>query len=189
MQTLKDLTWENHKKAERTLFIKRLLKRQLTTYQYYTYLCNQLVAYSLLEHYALQEGVLTNIEKIVRTDKIAKDIFELEQQNPSFRVPGCYKSTNKYLERLNAIKNNSDALMAHIYVRHMGDLSGGQIIKKYVPGPSNHYEFDCDVNELKDLIRAKLSNNLADEANNCFVLIQDIFDEMETDFANMEQSN
>jgi len=25
-------------------------------------------------------------------------------------------------------------VMAHVYVRHMGDLSGGQMIKKKIPG-------------------------------------------------------
>ena len=32
-------------------------------------------------------------------------------------------------------------LYAHIYVRHMGDLSGGQMIMKKTPGPNRYYRF------------------------------------------------
>ena len=42
-----------------------------------------------------------------------------------------------------------------IHVRHMGDLSGGQMIKKRASGQGSMYEFDCDIKETKEKIRAK----------------------------------
>jgi hypothetical protein len=57
--------------------------------------------------------------------------------------------------------------MAHIYVRHMGDLSGGQMIAKKVPGSGRYYQFE-DVDVLKNKIRERLSDELAEEANLAF---------------------
>ena len=67
-----------------------------------------------------------------------------------------------------------------IYVRHMGDLSGGQIIKRFVPGSGQHYQFNEDVTELKEKVRAKLHDGLADEAKVCFNMIKTFMEELET---------
>lgn len=187
--SLKDLTHENHKKAERNAFVKRLLKKKLTVEQYYIYLSNQLPMYSLLEKYALAAGALEGIESIARADRIHQDILALEAENPSFVPPGTLDSTEGYLEYLRTIEHNSQDLLAHVYVRHMGDLSGGQIIKKFVPGSAHHYEFDGDVHELKAKVREKLDDSLAPEANVCFDMIQTIFDDMENAFGDMGPTN
>ena len=57
--------------------------------------------------------------------------------------------------------------MAHIYVRHMGDLAGGQMIAKRVPGSGKFYQFE-NPDKLKELIRERIDDSLADEANVCF---------------------
>ena len=36
-------------------------------------------------------------------------------------------------------------LYAHVYVRHMGDLSGGQMIRKKTPGPNRYYIFKHNI--------------------------------------------
>lgn len=186
---LKELTWENHKKAERTGFIKRLLKKELSTYQYYVYLCNQLLAYSQLEYYAKEAGILDGIEEICRLHKLSIDIFELEREY-KFVLPVPYKNTILYLNHINDIKEDRKRLLAHVYVRHMGDLYGGQTIKKYVPAKSIlYYEFDGDITQIKENLRSRLDDTLAEESNICFQLIQDFFNEMEIDFANMESVN
>ena len=69
-------------------------------------------------------------------------------------------------------------LMAHIYVRHMGDLSGGQMIAKRVPGSGNYYKFDADVNEYKEKIRAKCDDSMAEEAKICFDYATGLFKDM-----------
>lgn len=186
---LKELTWENHKKAERTGFIKRLLNKQLSIYQYYIFLCNQLLAYSQLEYYAKEAGILHSIEDICRSQKLSIDIGELERKY-KFILPIPYENTIVYINHINHIKEDPEKLLAHIYVRHMGDLYGGQIIKKYVPATSVlYYEFDGEANQIKKNLRSKLDDTLADEANKCFQMIQDFFNEMEMDFVNMESVN
>jgi heme oxygenase len=49
----------------------------------------------------------------------------------------------------------------------MGDLFGGQMIKKVLPPPHRNLEF-ADVDTLKTAIRAKLDDSMSDEANRAF---------------------
>ena len=69
---------------------------------------------------------------------------------------------------MKTIMNDADKLMAHVYVRHMGDLSGGQMIAKRVPGQGRMYKFDKGHDELKEIVRSKLNDDMADEAKLCF---------------------
>ena len=77
-----------------------------------------------------------------------------------------------------SIKDDPDKLMAHIYVRHMGDLSGGQMIARKIPGSGTMYQFDDDVDVLKDKIRTRLDDSMADEAKICFDFATQLFKEM-----------
>ena len=89
---------------------------------------------------------------------------------------GCKRS----IDEINnwSLKDDKEKIMAHLYVRHMGDLSGGQMIKKKVPGKGTMYEFDGEVNDLKTKIRAKIHDGLADEAKICFDFATNAFREM-----------
>jgi heme oxygenase len=185
MSKLKELTWENHKRAERSNFMRRMLKREMTNYQYYAYLTNQMMCYYALETYADQLGLLKNIEHLKRSSKISKDMSEFERTE-GFEQPRALKSTEKYIKYLESISRHPEKLMAHVYVRHMGDLSGGQIIKKLVPGSGLYYEFEGDIDELKAKIRAKLSDDMAEEANTCFNMVCSMLEELENSFDGME---
>jgi heme oxygenase len=67
--------------------------------------------------------------------------------------------------------------MAHIYVRHFGDMYGGQMLKKVVPSQGRMYEFK-DRAELINRVRSKLSDDLGDEANKAFDFVLELFDEL-----------
>jgi heme oxygenase len=187
MNTLKDLTQEHHKRAERTAFIHRMLKKEMTPYQYYVYLSNQFLMYTTLETAALNAHVLDGIREIQRAIPMCKDLKELEKEY-GFEIPVHLKSTSTYMEYIHKISNDPNKLLAHIYVRHMGDLSGGQIIKKYVPGNGEHYKFD-DIDNLKERVRAKLHDGLADEAKVCFDMVTSFMEELEKSFGDMGQSD
>jgi heme oxygenase (biliverdin-producing, ferredoxin) len=178
MNNLKELTKEQHKNAERSLFVKNLLKKQITPFQYYVYLSNQFLMYSTLEHHVEESGILRGLENIKRSLAIAKDLSELEKEH-NFRPTDVLNSTMKYMKYIYKIKEDRDKLLAHIYVRHMGDLSGGQIIKRFTPGSGAYYEFDSDVTELKEKLREKLHDGLATEAKNCFEMISEFMEELE----------
>ena len=179
MNNLKDLTHEQHKNAERTLFVKKLLKKEITPYQYYVYLTNQFMMYIVLESYAEKENVLNGISDIKRAMNISNDLKELERDY-EFEQNDILPSAGKYIKYIHSIGDDPEKLLAHIYVRHMGDLSGGQIIKRFVPGSGKHYDFDGDITELKEKVRSKLHDGLADEAKVCFNMIKEFIEELES---------
>ena len=67
--------------------------------------------------------------------------------------------------------------MAHVYVRHMGDLYGGKIIAKLVPGSGNMYQFD-DRPGLIKAFNQKLTLDLKDEALVAFDYFNEIFTDL-----------
>ena len=73
------------------------------------------------------------------------------------------------LEYHNYIQTLTDPIriMAHLYTWHMGDMFGGQMIKKIVPGSHRALEFE-DTKTLMTNIRAKLDDSMGDEANIAF---------------------
>ena len=64
-----------------------------------------------------------------------------------------------------------------MYTRHMGDLSGGQMIRKKIPGSGTLYDFE-DGPALKELIRERLDDSMADEAKICFDFATQTFQEL-----------
>lgn len=188
MNNLKDLTWEHHKRAERTAFVHRMLKKEMTPYQYYVYLSNQFLMYTVLEETASNAGILAGLEDIKRSVAMCKDLQELEKEH-GFTLPVHLNSTAEYMRYIFKISEDPEKILAHIYVRHMGDLSGGQIIKKYVPGSGEFYKFSEEVDVLKEKIREKLHDGLADEAKVCFDMVTSFMEELEWSFGDMGKSD
>lgn len=184
-ENLKKLTWENHKNAERTKFMQRLMKKDVTPHQYYIYLKNQYVSYLALEYYSILQGMFDfeneELYPLLRSASILQDIEVMERDHGFLEAP-IFSATKEYEEYIKTIKNDKEKLMAHVYVRHMGDLSGGQIIKRLVPGPTHLYEFGVDPNELKTAVRKRLHDGLVDEANTCFIMVHKFLEELEENF-------
>ena len=68
-------------------------------------------------------------------------------------------------------------LFAHVYVRHTGDLYGGKIIARLVPGTGRMYAFDDRPGLIKK-INERLTEDLADEANLAFDYFIKIFNQL-----------
>lgn len=186
MQTLKELTKEAHRSAERTSFMQRLMKKTITPYQYYVYIYNQLFMYTTLEYHANRAGIFDgDLVNLQRTEAIYDDEFQMRTVN-NFDAPPLFPASLDYVNYIETISNDKDRLFAHVYVRHMGDLSGGQIIKKLVPGPTSLYEFEGDVEELKTAVRSKLHNGLEEESKVCFSMVQKFLEELEEYLGNVE---
>jgi heme oxygenase len=156
----------------------------MTPDEYHTYLCNQYEIYNVLEIQAEANGVLVGIENIKRADKILADIEELEEENPSllkhaddnFGELIC-SVTVEYIMYISKLVNYN-RLLAHVYVRHFGDMYGGQMIAKRNPGSGKMYEFE-NVDELKEIVRSRLDDEMSDEANMCFQFAIQLFNELE----------
>jgi heme oxygenase len=67
--------------------------------------------------------------------------------------------------------------MAHVYVRYLGDLRGGQMIAKKIPGTGLYYQFQ-EPDELANSIYRKLNDNMANEAKLVFDYATKLFIEM-----------
>tara|TARA_B100000927_G_scaffold254937_1_gene221440 strand:- start:119 stop:658 length:540 start_codon:yes stop_codon:yes gene_type:complete len=173
--SLKELTYEHHRNAERQKFVKTLMGGSIPPKVYAEFLYNQYVAYNILEVCAMAEGVLNDLPDVRRAPKILEDFQELWGKDAE--PPKPKPSIQKYVDHIMSIKEDPEKLMAHIYTRHMGDLSGGQMIKKRIPGEGRLYMF-TDPDNLKTAIRSKLNDNMADEAKICFEYATELFKEM-----------
>lgn len=173
---LKELTAENHRSAERKKFAKTLMSGTIDPALYYRYLTNQFYSYAMLEiRLPLCE---LGIEDIRRANLIRDDLQELEATY-GFVYSGALitRSTQEYLTYVESAKSS---LIPHMYVRHFGDMYGGSMIAKRIPGSGKMYEFK-DKELLKTKVRAILDDSMADEANKCFEFAIRLFTELEDD--------
>ena len=173
--SLKELTKENHTNAERQAFVKVLFSGSIDPKLYATYLKNQHPQYEILEVCAMPHGLLTGLPDIRRAPAINADFVELWGEDTT--MPKMCPVVKDYMDYIMSIKDDPKRLMAHIYVRHMGDLAGGQMIAKKVPGSGKYYQFE-DPETLKAAIRERLDDSMADEAKVCFDFATRFFKEM-----------
>lgn len=165
MSTLKELTAEKHREAENQPFIKSIFAGKVDKEKYTDYLYQLRALYHTMEYLADKLNLLSGIEDIKRAKAVEMDFAELANGGMSAYL--TKPSTLKYLRYLDSIQNDPEKLMAHIYVRHMGDLFGGQALAKLLPGPNNMFKFD-DIPTLVKRVREKLNVSMADEANVAF---------------------
>jgi len=173
--SLKELTWEHHKRAERQDFVKVLMSGEIDPRLYATFLYNQHPMYNLLEVLAMNHGLMNDIGEVRRAPTILEDYNELWEDKEN--TPELLPVTKEYMDHLMSIKDEPNKLMAHIYVRHMGELSGGQMIKRKIPGEGRFYQFE-NANELKEKIRSMTDDSMADEAKLVFDFATQTFKEL-----------
>ena len=169
---LRALTQRMHETAETQPFAQELLSGTVSTKRYATYLFNQHPQYNLLETLAMLHG-LTDVRIAPRIHDDYSELWQEFQPNQ----PPLLSVVKEYMDHLMTIKDDPHKLMAHIYVRHMGDLSGGQMIARKVPGSATMYKHD-NAKELKELIRARCDDSMAEEANLCFDFAARLFEQM-----------
>ena len=182
--SLKELTMKQHHNAERQKFAGVLMSGKITKDVYMRYLVNQHYCYKVLENH--KEFNLPD-DRLKRSDKIQKDIEELLYLMTGVEVPMIEDSIT-FLEILksstldygNYVEDNIktyEQFMAHVYVRYLGDLRGGQMISKKVPGSGKYYEFDKP-KELANVIYDNINDDMADEAKKVFGFATQLFKEM-----------
>ena len=177
--SLKELTWENHKSAERKKFAGILMSGSIDPFLYYKYLTNQYYMYVTLES-KLPLNQL-EIADIRRAGLMRMDLLELElkfgfDKDKYPQSDLLTKSTKDYLSYCEN-KDKPEDLIPHMYVRHFGDMYGGAMISKKVPGLGRMYKFK-DKEGLKTKVRDILNDDMADEANACFEFAIRLFEEL-----------
>jgi len=201
---LKEGTKASHAEAERIHFVHEFVKGNISRKTYRKLLVSLHHVYQAMEelwdehweHPMLEP--LYFPEELWRAEAIRADCkyfeIDLDQEAPS-------KATEAYITQLRSMADHSpELLLAHAYVRYLGDLSGGQVLKKAairglnLPGDGNgtkFYEFsriaDGNFKKFKDMYRSRMSNlpvnqaqqaALVAEANVAFKLNMQIFAEL-----------
>lgn len=184
MYDIKELTWEHHKNAERQAFVKTLMSGEIDPQYYAHYLYNQLACYSALEKEAQVNSLFRTTIGLQRAEHLYYDYKSLwnDLDNP----PSLTESTQEYVKHIDTIKDDAEKLYAHIYVRHMGDLSGGQMIKKKTPGPNRYLTFkNRQVIDFGRIVKETVNSylnvyeiNVVSEARLCFDYATRLFGEM-----------
>lgn len=174
MTILKDATWDKHRQIEKLPLIQTMFEGKFNDVMYIDYLYELKHIYKKIEDLSNEHHITDGMPDLDRYDAICKDIEELGIIVDRDLMP----STISYMEHLDKLsKENPKLLMAHVYVRHMGDLFGGKLMARVVPGSGYMYQF-ADRTGLIRAFNERLTDDLADEANVGFDHFMKIFTEL-----------
>ncbi len=202
---LREGTRKAHTMAENTGFVKCFLKGVVDKTSYRRLVADLYFVYSTMEDEVgrlSQEGhpVVSSIfyPELNRQKALEKDLlfyFGLNWQQVISPTP----SAKAYAERISSIaKESPELLIGHHYTRYIGDLSGGQILRKIAQKAMNlkeeeglyFYDFDLidDEKNFKNQYSATLDSlpidqpmaeRIVEEANYAFKCNMDMFQELE----------
>lgn len=203
---LREGTKQSHTMAENTAFIKCFLKGIVEKEPLRKLMADFYFVYSTLEEAFEQNRnhpviSLIYFPELNRKENLEKDLAFYYGEN--WREQITPSLTGKvYVERIREVAATEPALLvAHAYTRYMGDLSGGQGLRKIVRSSielpaglgTAFYEFDQipspeDKRIFKDKYRQaldslpvddELAQKIVDEANLAFSLNRDVAHELE----------
>jgi heme oxygenase len=174
MSILNEHTKAKHVEVENSPYIQHILNRYITKEQYIRFLQEMYVVYSNLEYFAEISGILFDLPGIKRADSILQDLIELGSGPAVKRMDSTEAWRSRIVELYYSDKSK---LLAHVYVRHMGDLYGGKVISKRVPGSGMFYQFE-DRPFLIKALNAKLTMDLLPEALLAFDLAHAVFNDL-----------
>jgi len=201
-QQLREGTTKSHSMAENVSFVKSFLGGVVDKKSY-----RKLVANLFFVYVAIEEELEKNknhevlsalyFPELYRRFSLMEDLnyyYGSNWQNEIQPSP----ATQIYVDRIHDIGNNQpELLIAHSYTRYMGDLSGGQILKKIAQNAMQlsgdqgtaFYNFNDiqDDNKFKGLYRESLNSlpltdiqiqQIIAEANTAFNLNMRVFQEL-----------
>ena len=162
--SLKELTAEKHKLAESTPFMKAVFAKTLPAELWTDRTYQKWLFYGASEGAAGANRLLGDLPDLRRAFYLFMDYNDMntERKKHEFRPVVI-----EYYNYLISISKDPSKVMAHLYTWHMGDMFGGQMIKKIVPGSHRNLEFE-DPRTLMTNIRAKLDDSMGEEANVAF---------------------
>jgi heme oxygenase len=172
--SLKDLTKESHTAAENTKFMKAVFAKKLPKHIWADWTYQKAHFYKAIEDCCERASLLIGIEDIVRHELLMQDWKEME---PELNFKNLQPLTIKYIEYINNLDGGLP--LAHLYTWHMGDMFGGQMIKKIIDAPHRNLEFK-DALALKVALRDKLHDGMAHEANVAFSWAIKLMDQYES---------
>lgn len=171
--SLKELTSHQHRTAEQTRFMQAVIQKQLPTEVWTDFIFQKTLIYKGLEGLAGAYCGCNQVPDLYRAFLLYQDFKELcQSQKYDFK-----KSTLEYYDYIQSLTGQSDRIMAHVYVWHMGDLFGGQMIRRLTPGSNLALQFE-NKDSLIAFIRSRCNDDMAAEANLAFEYAIKIMNEL-----------
>ncbi len=200
---LREGTKKSHTMAENVGFIKCFLKGTVEKTSYRKLVANFYFVYSAMEEEMERHRnhpILSNVyyPQLNRKVSLEQDLSYYFGANWREEV-GPSEAGQVYVDRIRQVSNEDpELLLAHCYTRYLGDLSGGQVLKKIaqqamglsdVAGTA-FYDFQDipDEKAFKNEYRQAMDNlpideatadRIVDEANDAFGLNMAMFQELE----------
>jgi len=200
---LREGTKKSHAMAENVGFIKCFLKGVVEKNSYRKLVANLYFVYSAMEEEMEKQKAHPIVSQIYFPELNRKGSLE---QDLSYYFGSNWRDEvvlspagETYVQRIREISATApELLVAHSYTRYLGDLSGGQILKKIAQNAMNlsegqgtaFYEFAdiADEKEFKNKYRQAMNdlpvdeasaNRIVDEANDAFGMNMKMFNELE----------
>ncbi len=199
---LKEGTQKSHTMAENVGFIKCFLKGTVEKNSYRKLVTNLYFVYSAMEEemeLLKDHAIISKIyfPQLNRKESLEKDLTFYYGANWREEIE-ISPAGKAYVERIREVSNNQpELLVGHCYTRYLGDLSGGQILKKIAQTAMNldgngtaFYEFAdiADEKAFKDKYRQamnelpidqEMAETIVTEANDAFGMNMKMFNELE----------
>ncbi|XP_054848490.1 heme oxygenase 2 [Eublepharis macularius] len=204
-ELLKEGTKESHDQAENTQFVKDFLKGKIKRELFKLGTVALFFTYS-----ALEEEMERNKDhpafmplyfplELHRKEALEKDLEYFYGEGWQGKIQ-CSEAAQRYVDRIHHIgQHEPELLVAHAYTRYMGDLSGGQVLKKVaqralkLPSTGEGVQFYVFENisnpqQFKQFYRARLNaldldkgtkERIVEEANKAFEFNMQVFDELD----------
>lgn len=200
-QRLRVETTDHHRRAERSAFVSRYVRGGLSREDHAHHLRTLFEVYSALEagldrHREDPHVGSFFLPELWRTEAVERDLEFL--MGPTWRQAEPVPASRTYRERVEHLASaGSTRLIAHAYVRYMGDLSGGRVLERLTAKAlelgEHGLEFLAfpgvsDVESFKHGFRRRLDEldvddgqrqGIVDEAMRAFVLNESMFDDLE----------
>lgn len=200
---LREGTKKSHTMAENVGFIKCFLKGTVEKTSYRKLAGNLYFVYSAMEEEMERHRNHPILSKLYfpelnRKQSLEQDLYFYHGANWKEEVQPS-EATKSYVARIREISNSEpELLIAHLYTRYLGDLSGGQILKGIAQNAMNlqdgqgtqFYEFNdipdekaFKVNYRQQMdsvdIDQEMATRIVDEANDAFGMNMKVFNELE----------
>ena len=159
-----------HTEAERSGIVQAILQRRASRAGYALLLRNLLPIYRAMERALRRLGPASDVAgwrrpELYRAEALAGDLAALAGPRWKLLLP-LLPAGRRYAVRVRAAAaGRGTLLIAHAYARYLGDLSGGQVLRRLLggalrlgPGELRFYDFPAvaDPAALRDELRATL---------------------------------
>uniref|UniRef100_A0A6A7FUD6 Heme oxygenase n=1 Tax=Hirondellea gigas TaxID=1518452 RepID=A0A6A7FUD6_9CRUS len=206
-KSIKNESWEAHEHATTHPFMNIFMKGDISFEQYRQFVQNLYFVYLTLES-EMDRNAQNEIINAIHMPKILSRVA-LFENDLSYLFGENWRSLispsdsiNKYTKRIQFIgENHPELLVAHHYIRYMGDLSGAQILGRKaqkifslpesgiginfvkfseLPTKEEMFQFKNRYRKILDNLplSEKIQKEIIDEVNLAFTLNTDFFSEM-----------